>query len=83
MASHLPITLWEVPEPYELGDKIGEKGVIEAVQDPGPERMHLEKYSLLAQLIKLRVAVKQASRYELVEYPDHERWENREEYVVE
>lgn len=61
MTSNLSIALWKIPKPNELGDEVGEKRVVEAIQDPRPERMHLEKDALLTELVKLRVAVKEAS----------------------
>jgi len=57
--------------------------VIEAVEDPRPERMHLEENTLLAKLIKLRIAVKQSGRDELVEDADYKWWKDGEEYVIE
>ena len=57
--------------------------MVEAVGDPGPEGMHLEKGTLLAEPIQLRIAVEEARADELVEDAHGEGWENGEEDVVE
>lgn len=57
--------------------------MIETVEDPRPERMHLEENTFLAELIKLGVAVEQSGRNELVEDANHKWWEDCEKHIVE
>lgn len=83
MACYLPVTLGEIPEPDELGDEIGEERMVETIEDPGPENVHLEKDAFLSELVKLWISVEEASRDELIEDTDYKRWENGKEHVVE
>jgi len=64
-------------------DSIGDERVVEAIGYPGPEGRHLEECAFLAELVQLRVAVKEAGGDELVENADGERRGNREEDIVE
>lgn len=61
MPSYLPVTLRKIPEPDCLGYKICEERVVETVEDPRPERVHLEEDAFLSELVELWVAVKEAS----------------------
>lgn len=57
--------------------------MVETIQDPREERMHLEEDPFLAKLVELGIAVEEASRNELVENSHHKGWEDGEENVVE
>ena len=59
--AHVQIVIKDEPR-----DDESEQGMIEAIEDPGEERMHAEEGTFLAKLIELRVAVKEAGRNELV-----------------
>ena len=59
MSSYLPITLREIPEPDCFRYEVCEERVIETIEDPGPERMHLEEDAFLSELVELWVAVEQ------------------------
>ena len=83
MARDFAVALGKVPVPDELGDKVGDERVVEAVEDPGEERVHFEKDTLLAELIELRVAVEEAGRDELIEDAEDEGGKDGEENVVE
>ena len=57
--------------------------MVEAVEDPGEERMHLEEDTLLAQAVELGIAVEKAGGDELVKNSHYERGEDSEEDIVE
>lgn len=57
--------------------------MVEAVEDPGEEGVHLEEDALLAELVELGVAVEKAGGDELVEDAHDQWWEDGEEDVVE
>lgn len=69
------------PEEY---DTEGEENyrVIESICDPLPECRFGEENILLAEYIKLRISVKDASRDELVKDADDERRKDGEDNVV-
>jgi len=79
----LAIGCGEIPEENELGDDVENQGVEKSVQDPSPKAVFLEEDTLLAQLVELRVAVKQPSGDVLIEYSHGERRQDGEEHVVE
>ncbi len=83
MTCYFAITLRKIPKPYELRNEIAEERMIEPIEDPRPERMHLEEDALLAELIELRIAIEQSGRYELVKNANHKWWEDCEKDVVE
>lgn len=82
MAGDFAVALREVPVPDELGDEICDEGVVEAVEDPGEEGVHLKEDAFLAELVELGVAVEEAGGYELVEDAHDEGGEDGEEDVV-
>ncbi len=47
--------------------------MVEAVQNPCKEGMHFEENTALAELVELRIAIKEPGRYELVKYA-HDEW---------
>lgn len=47
MARSLAIGLRQVPGKDEYRGEVEDEGVIKAIDDPRPERMHLEEQSLL------------------------------------
>ena len=51
VTGYFSVALWQVPEPYEFGNEIGEQGMVEAIQDPGEKAVHFEESSLLAKLV--------------------------------
>ena len=57
--------------------------MVEAVENPREEGVHLEEDALLAEAVELRVAVQEASGDELVKDSHHEGGEDGEEDVVE
>lgn len=57
--------------------------MVEAIEDPGEEGVHLEEDALLPELVELRVAVQQAGRDELVEDAHDEGGKDGEEDVIE
>ena len=83
MASDLAIALREVPIPDQLGDEVGEQRMVEAVTNPGEEGAHPEEDSFLAQTVELRIAVKKAGGYELVEDAHDDGGKDGEEDIVE
>lgn len=83
MAVHLAVAADKIEVPDTLRNKVGDEAVVETVGDPRPERVHPEEDALLAELIKLRVAVEKASRNELIEDAHDQGRENGEEDVIE
>ena len=57
--------------------------MVEAVENPGEEGVHLEEDTFLAELVELGVAVKEAGGDELVEDAQDKGGEDGEENVVE
>ena len=57
--------------------------MIEAIRDPGPERVHLEEDALLAELVQLRVAVEEAGGDKLVKDAHDEGRKDGKKDVVE
>lgn len=57
--------------------------MIEAIQYPGEERMRLEEDTFLTKLVELRVAIEQTRRDVLIKDTEYERWQDREDDVVE
>ena len=57
--------------------------MIEAIQDPGEERMHSKEIPFLGELVKLWVPVEEAGGDELVEDAQDEGGHEREDDVVE
>lgn len=51
MTGYLSVALGKIPKPDELRYEVREKRVVETIKDPGPERMHLEKHTLLSELV--------------------------------
>jgi hypothetical protein len=74
---------WKAIVEDEFRKTIGEQRVIEPICDPGPEAMHLEKYTLLTELIKLGVPIQQAGRDELINDTQYERRKYSEKNVIE
>src|SRR5690349_17203140 len=83
MTGDFAVALREIIKEDCLGDEIGEEGVVEAVSDPREEAVHLEKDTLLAKLVQLRIPVQEPGRDELIEDAHGEGREDREENVVE
>lgn len=82
MARDLAVALGEVILPDVDRSEVEDQGMIEAVQDPGEEGMHLEEDSLLAQSIELRIAIEEAGVDELIEDAHGKGREDGEEDVV-
>ena len=57
--------------------------MVESVENPRPERMHLKENAFLPKLIQLRVTIEKASRNELVKDPYHKRGKKSKKYIVE
>lgn len=83
MASYLAVALWKIPKPDELRDEIEDQGVVETIDNPAEEGVHLEENTLLTELIELRVPIEQASRDILVKDSEYERRQHGEDDVVE
>ncbi len=57
--------------------------MVEAVENPGEERVHLEEGTFLAELVQLGISVEQASRDELVDYAHCEWRKDGKKDIVE
>ena len=57
--------------------------MVEAIEDPGKERVHLEEDPFLPQLVELRVSVEESGGNELVEDTHDKRRKDCEEDVIE
>lgn len=77
------VALRQIPVPDELRGKVRDEGMVEAVQDPGPERVHFEEDSLLTELVQLWVAVEEPSGDELVENAHGQGGKESKEDIVE
>jgi len=83
VAGDFAVALGQVPVPDQFGNKIGDEGVVEAVEDPGKEGVHFKEDTFLAELVELGIAVEEAGGDELVEDAQDEGGEDGEEDVVE
>ena len=57
--------------------------MVETVDDPGEERVHLEEDTLLSELIELWIAVEETGTDKLIEDAHSKRGEDGEKDVVE
>jgi hypothetical protein len=73
MPCHLAITLRKIVVPNQLGCKVQQERMVEAIKNPGEERMHLEKDTFLSELIKLGISIEEAGRDELIK-DSHDKW---------
>lgn len=83
VAGHFAVALHQIVVPDQLEEDVGKEGVVEAVEHPGEEGVHLEKDAFLAELVELRVSIEEAGRDELVEDAHHEGGKDGKEDVVE